>query len=79
MHSNTQNEITYIEKDGIFYPDLTLPKQTDYSIGKYGSLHLKYLKKHRKGTYAVLLTEGCLNEYLHDIDTQAKEEIERLI
>lgn len=79
MNSNTQNKITYIEKDGILYPDLTLPKQTDYPIGKYGSLHLKYLKAHKKGRYTLLLTEGRLNEYLHNIDIQAKEEIEHLI
>ena len=40
MNSNTQNKITYIEKDGIFYPNLTLPEQTDYLISKYGGLHV---------------------------------------
>lgn len=78
MNSNTQNKITYIEKDGIFYPDLTLPEQTDYLIGKYGGLHLKYLKAHKKGRYTLLLTEGRLNEYLHNIDIQAKEGIRLL-
>lgn len=27
-----QNEITYTERDGILYPDLPLPEQTDYTI-----------------------------------------------
>lgn len=75
MNSNTQNRITYIEKDGIFYPNLTLPEQSNYLIGKYGNLHLNYIKAHKKGKYTLLLTEGRLNEYLHDIDIQAKEEI----
>ena len=29
-------ELTYTERDGIFYPDLALPEQTNYPIGKYG-------------------------------------------
>lgn len=78
MDSKIQNGITYIEKDGIFYPDLDLPEQTDYPIGKYGSLHLKYLKEHRKGKYSVLLAEDRVNEYLRDIDIQAKDGIRLL-
>ena len=29
------------------------------------------MKKHRRGTYTTLLTEGQLNEHLHMIDEQA--------
>ncbi len=28
--------ITYTEKNGLYYPNLKLPKQTDYPIGKFG-------------------------------------------
>jgi hypothetical protein len=31
------------------YPDLALPEQTNYPIGKYGKMRLDYLKKHRRG------------------------------
>ena len=42
-------EISYTEHDGIFYyPDFVLPKQTHFSIGKYGSLRLAFIKEHRK-------------------------------
>lgn len=42
-------KITYTEnKNGIYYPNLTLPTGTTYSIGKYGRLYLDYLKKHRR-------------------------------
>ena len=47
---------------------LEIPEQTNYEIGKYGHLHLGFIKKHRRGTYTTLLTEGRLNEYLHNID-----------
>ena len=67
---------TYRYKNGHLIPDMTLPEQTNYEIGKYGHLHLDFIKKHRRGTYATLLTEGRLNEHLHNIDDQAHEQIE---
>ena len=64
-------ELRYKQIGDQFYPDLELPEQTDYEIGKYGNLHLAFLKNHRRGTYTTLLTEGRLNEHLHSIDEQA--------
>ena len=71
-------EISYTEHDGMLYPDFVLPKQTHFSIGKYGSLRLAFIKEHRKGTYTTLLTRCRLNAYLHDIDITAKKKV-RLI
>lgn len=71
-------EISYTEHDGLLYPDFVLPKQIHFSIGKYGSLRLAFIKEHRKGTYTTLLTRCRLNAYLHDIDITAKEKV-RLI
>ena len=50
--------ITYTERNGIYYPDLELPEQTNYPLGKYANLRLDFMKKHRRGTYTTLLTEG---------------------
>ena len=66
-----KNQITYTEHNGLYYPDFALPEQTNYPLGKYANLRLDFMKKHRRGTYTTLLTEGCLNAYLHDIDLQA--------
>ena len=71
--------ITYTERDGIYYPDLELPEQTNYSLGKYANLRLDFIKKHRKGRYTTLLTEGRLNEYLHAIDIRAHELLDNII
>lgn len=69
-------KIAYTEnKNGIYYPNLTLPTGTTYSIGKYGRLYLDYLKKHRRGTYTTLLTENRLNEHLHQVDIEAREAV----
>ena len=66
-------KITYKEHEtGVYYPNLTLPMSSDYSLGKYGRLYLDYLKRHRRGTYTTLLTENRLNEHLHQVDIEAR-------
>ena len=74
-----KNEITYTEHNGLYYPNFTLPEQTNYTIDKYGNLRLDFMKKHRRGTYTTLLIEGRLNEYLHAIDIQAHELLDDII
>ena len=69
-------ELTYTEKDGIFYPDLALPEQTNYPIGKYGRMRLEHLKKHRRGTCTTLLTSCTLNQHLYETDQEAKKQID---
>ena len=45
----------------------------------WGQRHWRYLKEHRRATYATLLTGGKLNGYLADIDRQAEELFSRLV
>ena len=70
---------TYREENGHIIPDIALPEQTDYQIGKYGRMHLDYIKQHRRGRYTTLLTEGKLNARLHEIDLEANEMLETII
>ena len=72
-------QITYTEHNGLYYPDLALPEQTNYPLGKYANLRLDFMKKHRRGTYTTLLTEGRLNEHLHNIDLQAHALLDDII
>ena len=74
-----KNQIAYTEHNGLYYPDLALPEQTNYTLGKYANLRLNIMKKHRRGTYTTLLTEGRLNEYLHAIDIQAHNLLDDII
>ena len=62
---------TYREENGNLVPDVELPEQKP--IGKYGKMHLDYLKQHRRGRYSALLGEERLNAYLSEIDEQAHE------
>lgn len=44
-----KDKMNYIEKDGIFYPDIKMPKQKE--IGKWGLLHLGWLKCKYRSRY----------------------------
>ena len=66
-------------ENGHLIPNITLPEQTDFQIGKYGRMHLDYIKNHRRGRYTTLLTEGKLNARLHEIDLEATEMLDTII
>ena len=72
-------ELTYTERNGIMYPDLALPEQTNHPIGKYGRMRLDYLKKHRHGTYTTLLTSCTLNQHLYETEQEAKRQLDLTI
>ena len=70
---------TYRKENGRLIPEIKLPEQTNYQIGKYGQFYLDYIKNHRRGRYTTLLTEGTLNVQLHEIDLEAKTMLESII
>ena len=70
---------TYREENGHLIPNVNIHEQTDYQIGKYGGMHLDYIKQHRRGRYTTLLTEGKLNVRLHEIDLEANEMLKSII
>ncbi len=61
-------EINYIEKDGLLYPDLQLPKQ--FTLSRFGYLRKEYLKRNCLVEYTKMLIKGELNEYLKQIDDE---------
>lgn len=70
---------TYTQVGDYFLPNLELPEEEQQTIGVWGQRHRRYLKEHRRATYATLLTGGKLNNYLADIDRQAEEMFLRLV
>lgn len=70
----------YVRQGDYNLPCLSLPTEKENRlIGVWGQRHLRYLKQHRKVLYTNLLTSGRLNEYLAEIDKQAKDMFLRLI
>lgn len=70
---------TYTQVGDYLLPDLKLPEEEQQPIGVWGQRHWRYLKEHRRTTYAILLTSEKLNSYLSDIDRQAEELFSRLV
>ncbi len=69
-------KLTYSKVGDYYLPDLTLPEDNDdRDIGVYGRRHADYLKNHRKGLYATLLTSGKLNSYLANLNEQATDRL----
>ena len=74
-----ENGITYVlGEDDIYYPDLQLSEETNYNIGKFGHMRCEYLKEFRHRYYMELLLDGKLNEYLHEIDEECYEMLDRI-
>ena len=74
-----ENEIKYELCGDVYYPMLKLDEQTNYQIGKYGCLHLDYIRQHHTCRYNTLLVEARLNSYLHEIDVQAHSMLDYII
>ena len=70
---------TYTQVGDYLLPDLKLSEEERQPIGVWGQRHRRYLKEHRRATYATLLTSGKLNSYLANIDRQAEEMFLRLV
>ena len=79
-HIMGENGISYsLGEDGLYYPDLYLPEETRYPIGKYGMMRRTYLKEHRKSLYLELVLSGKLNEHLYQIDEECHQMMDRLV
>ena len=74
-----ENGIKYEFRGEQYYPIFSKTNTTEHRIGKYGQLHLAYIKQHKKGTYTTLLTGGKLNAHLHEIDIQAASMVEVIV
>ena len=70
---------TYRQEGDYLIPNLVLPNDDNYEIGKYGRMHLLYLKEHRKILYTNYVTEGTLSKHLSEIDQACNERMENLV
>ena len=64
-------KINYVKCGDYYIPDLKLPDEKEYQIGKYGSLRRTFLKEHHKVTYQMMMLDGTLFKHLEDIDKAA--------
>ena len=70
---------TYRQEGDYLIPNLALPDEPEYQIGKYGRMRRSYLKEHRPILYTNLLTSGTLHRHLAEIDQACYERMEIIV
>ena len=74
-----ENGIEYVRNGDYYIPNLTVPDDKVYNIGKYGRLHSIFIKENRPCLYSMKMLDGTWLAYLEEIDTTAKEMVNNLI
>ena len=74
-----ENGIEYVKHGDYYLPNLTLPNNKTYNIGKYGRLHAKFVKENCRAIYSSKMLNGTWLSYLEEIDSTAKEMVNKLI
>lgn len=72
------NGMDYVLAGDYYIPDLKLPNE-ERPIGKYGRMHLEYLKEHSPMRFNDLVLEGQLWTYLADLNEQAQERLSLIV
>ena len=72
------NGMDYVLAGDYYIPDLKLPNE-ERPIGKYGRMHLEYLKEHSPMRFNDLVLEGQLWTYLADLNEQTQERLSLII
>lgn len=74
-----ENGIGYVRNGDYYIPNVTVPDDKVYNIGKYGRMHAKFIKENRPCFYTAKMLAGTWFTYLEEIDTTAKEMVDWLI
>lgn len=70
-----KNGLDYVLCGDYYIPDLKLPEE-QRSIGRWGRMHLEYIKEHRPTLYNNLLLSGNLWSYLAELNEQAQARLD---
>ena len=80
MTTKTKENLTYRTVGDFKIPNLTLPpEEANITLGKWGTMHKRYLEKHKKALFNSLLIKGTLYQYCADIENQARDMFDTLI
>ena len=73
-----ENGIAYVKRGDYYIPNLKTP-EGKYNIGRYGKLHSIFIKENRHAFYSMKMLNGTWLAYLEEIDTSAKEMVDKFI
>ncbi|MDD6564067.1 MAG: TnpV protein [Clostridiales bacterium] len=74
-----ENGIEYVRNGDYYIPSLTVPDDKVYNIVKYGRLHSIFIKENSPAFYSTKMLNGTWLAYLEEVDTSAKEMVNKLI
>ena len=72
-------ELTYSQNGDYLIPDLTLSKEPETPLGKYGRLRKTYLKEHRPVLWNRLILSERLYPHLREIDETANRRLTQMM
>ena len=72
-------ELNYIKVGDYLLPNLTIEKQNNEKINKYGYLRLHYLKENNKPLYTTLLMKNELTNHLVSVSIEAENRLNYLM
>ena len=73
-----ENGIEYVRNGDYYIANLKAPEGS-YNIGRYGKLHSIFIKENRPAFYSIKMLNGTWLAYLEEIDTSAKDMVDKLI
>lgn len=71
--------ISYTLCGDYYLPDLVLPEEKYYELGRFARAKFRHLQKCHKTLLTSLRTSGTLNEYLHSVDEDCEALFSRLV
>lgn len=72
-------KINYTKIGDYLLPNLTIEKQNNEKINKYGYLRLHYLKENNKAFYTTLLMQNELTNHLVSVSIEAENKLNNLM
>ena len=72
-------KLNYVKVGDYLLPNLTIEKQNNGRINKYGYLRLHYLKENNKSLYTTLLMKNELTNYLISVSIEAENRLNILM
>ena len=73
-------KIEYTKQGDYYIPNIVAPENiTNFNLGKYGRMRLRFLKEQKKAEYAILLMNNELQKHLIEINETATNRFDLLM
>ena len=73
------SQLSYIKNGDYRIPNLSLSRQENQPLGKYGRMRKKYLQEHRPVLWNSMILSETLYPHLREIDQTASSRLEQMM